>query len=196
MYFLGGIMKSKYGSDNRIVKSGKTVDKPVHSKKAPMIAGIATAVVIAAGGCAIKDIKVDKEPENKKGNLVAEDKAEKTKKVEVFMSELEVPEDKIEMKSVTKTVKEGDELPSMWLGTDFRHMEKAKVGKVDENGIEVVWSIETSLEKNGFLDHSMKIPYGETGRIGEFELVWEIKAEKGKKAGEAVVNVKYPDFSE
>lgn len=207
---VGEIMRPVYGTNDKRDRKRKAVNKPVHFKKAPIIASIATAVVFVAGVCTMKDIKVDKEAENKKGNLVAEDKVEKpkTKTAEVFMSEIQVPEvdrekpfavyeeDKIETKSVTKTVKEGDELPSMWLGTDFRHMQKAKVGKVDENGIEVVWSIETSLEKNGFLDHLMNVPYGETGRMGEFVLVWEIKPEKGKKAGEAVVTVKYPDLSE
>lgn len=121
--------------------------------------------------------------------------AEKPETIEVFMSEPVVPADKIEMNFVTKTVKEGDEIPAMSMGPDFGHMQSAEIVKIDEKGIEVAWKIETAFEE-GHMDYSVKVPFGESRKTGEGALTWEVKAEKGKNPGEAVVTVNYPELIE
>lgn len=110
-------------------------------------------------------------------------------------AEVLTDKDVIEMKTVTKTVKEGDEIPAMSMGPDFGHMQSAEVVKINEEGVEVSWKIETAFEE-GYMDYSVKVPFGESRKVGEGALTWEVKAEKGKNPGEAVVTVKYPDFSE
>lgn len=311
-------MKLRYGSNDNKNERGKPVAaKPRHTKKAPMIASLVASVALVTGACTVKDVKVDKEPENKKGDLVAEDKVEKpkTKKIEVFMSEVEVPEenvvkekpktaeeaflsdygnpeewcdgvmpedciptksksikekfekgeafsmcdiiveiaevnengikidviafddligpvpfdgptfeipygsvlpDELELSetkiekgkkpgeviittthydcwetdkfSYKKTVKEGDSLP-MWAGTSFRKMESPKVTKIDEEGVEVTWNIETLFEQ-AEIAQPVRIPYGESVKLGEGPLSWEIKAVKGKNSDEAKLIVK------
>jgi|GEM_PF-4367521 len=90
--------------------------------------------------------------------------------------------------SCTRTVEEGNYLPNMWLGKSFKDMISPKVTKVDEKGVEVTWNIETLFEA-GEIAHPIRIPYGKSLKLGEGVLTWEIKAEKGKTAGEAVVTV-------
>ncbi len=90
--------------------------------------------------------------------------------------------------SCTTTVKEGDYLPNMWVGKSFKDMVSPRVTKVDEKGVEVTWNVETLFEK-GEVAHPMRIPYGKSMKLGEAVLTWEIKAEKGKTASEAVVTV-------
>ncbi len=90
--------------------------------------------------------------------------------------------------SCTRTVKEGDNLPNMWVGKSFKDMKSPKVTKIGEDGIEVTWNVETLFEK-GEITHPIKIPYGKSLKLGEAALTWEVKAEKGKTAGEAVVTV-------
>jgi hypothetical protein len=90
--------------------------------------------------------------------------------------------------SCTRTVTEGNYLPNMWVGKSFKDMISPKVTKIDEKGVEVTWNVETMFEK-GEIAHHMIIPYGKSLKLGEGALAWEIKAEKGKTAGEAVVTV-------
>ena len=119
--------------------------------------------------------------------------AEKPETIEVFMSEVEVPEDKFETKTVTKTVKEGDLVYVDEAGPASVSLKAIKVG---EKEVELAFEVESLFEMEGHFKHPVVVPFGESRKTGEGVLTWEVKAEKGKNEGEAVVTVKYPDISE
>ena len=90
--------------------------------------------------------------------------------------------------SCTRTVKEGDSLPNLAAGTSFAHVESVKVTKIDEKGIVAdVGPFEVFMSE--VASQKVRIPYGESLKLGEGVLIWEVKAEKGKNPGEAVVTV-------
>jgi len=120
--------------------------------------------------------------------VVSKSEKPETKKVEVFMSEIEVP---VETKTLTKTVKKGDTLSVFEAGPASVSL---KIADVNEKGVGLTCEVETLFEQAENFEYPVLVPYGKTVRLGESAT--EVKAEKGKNPGEAVVTVKYPDFSE
>lgn len=103
--------------------------KPVHSRKAPLISTLVVSTALAVGACTAKD---EKPVENKKGDLVTEAEKPKTKKVDVFMSEVEVPAEKFEAQPLSiTTVKVGDKFDMYGNGEPA-----LTVTKIDERGVE------------------------------------------------------------
>lgn len=170
----------------------KNMSRPV--KRGVMALGVVFGLSLAATpliDCSSRRSK-DKEPENKKGDLVSE--KPKTKKVEVFMSEVEVP---VETKTFSDTLKEGDSVPLEKKAGQHAEI-LLKVTKIDENGVGVVLEVETAFER-GYVDHAPNagssvdslglLPYGKSLVLGESLYTKEIKVEKGDNPDEVLVTI-------
>ncbi len=133
----------------------------IHDKKAPMITGLVIAGLFTLGSI----IDATK-PKSQKDTVCT----------------------CTQTTSCTQTIREGDTLPLIFSGKSFREMESVNVTKVDEKGIDLSMNFEVFMSE--MADGKARVEYGKSLRIGEGALVWEVKAEKGKDSGEAVVTVK------
>ena len=158
---------------NKSVKSKDKVKtegpKPVHSRKAPLVAGLAVSALLAFGGCTAKEQDTESET------------MERNPKCLVYGRPV------VETKTVsyTKTVKEGD---IACQGAESPIASGLKVVKIDERGVHFAYEADIARGRDERIDMWYGASFGFSGDFAP-----KIKVEKGKTPGEAVITVEYSE---
>jgi len=162
-----GLMK--YDRREMRNKEGKKT-KPVHSRKAPLVAGLIVSAAIAIGGCNAKEQRAEQDAVERNPKCTVYGNLNETKTV-----------------SYTKTVKEGD---IACQGTKSPIASPLRVTKIGEKGIELAYEADITM---GTDKRPIDITYSTSARLLESDLSPTIKVKKGEKEGEAVITVEYSE---